>query len=122
MARYRPSEARCTLRRTITITTIAPASDYPSAELLRDGCPIHVRAIRPVDKERLREFCRHLSPRSVYFRFFSPKKKLSEGELAWLTELDFERHVALVATLGHDEEERIIGVGRYAIPTTEPVP
>jgi RimJ/RimL family protein N-acetyltransferase len=101
---------------------ISPASDYFSEELLRDGGSIHVRAIRPADKERLREFSQHLSPRSVYFRFFSPKKNLTEGELAWLTDLDFERHVALVATLGQGEEEKIIGVGRYAVPGTEPTP
>jgi RimJ/RimL family protein N-acetyltransferase len=107
---------------TLYRTMISPTSDYLSEEVLRDGGSIHVRAIRPADKERLREFSQHLSSRSVYFRFFSPKKKLTDGELAWLTDLDFERHVALVATLGHGEEERIIGVGRYAVATKEPTP
>jgi GNAT superfamily N-acetyltransferase len=101
---------------------ILAASEYFSEDVLRDGGSIHVRAIRPADKERLREFSRGLSPRSVYFRFFAPKKKLSAGELARFTELDFERHVALVATVGHNEEERIIGVGRYIVPLTEPTP
>jgi RimJ/RimL family protein N-acetyltransferase len=101
---------------------ISATSNYLSEELLSDGGSMHVRAIRPSDKERLREFSQHLSPRSVYFRFFAPKKKLTDDELAWLTELDFERHVALVATLGHGEDERIIGVGRYVVPATEPTP
>jgi RimJ/RimL family protein N-acetyltransferase len=96
--------------------------DYSFEEVLRDGGSIHVRAIRPADKERLREFSRHLSSKSVYFRFFSPRKGLSDRELAFLTELDFERHVALVATIGRGEEEKIIGVGRYVVPKTEPDP
>jgi len=102
---------------------MSPAAfDYSSEEVLRDGGSIHVRAIRPADKERLREFSQRLSPKSVYFRFFSPKKRLSDRELAFLTELDFERHVALVATVGRGEEEKIIGVGRYVVPKTEPDP
>lgn len=99
-----------------------PASAYSSEELLRDGSSVLVRSIRPDDKERLREFSQQLSPKSVYFRFFFPKKRLSDRELAYLTELDFVRHVALVATVGRDEEEKIVGVGRYAVPKTEPDP
>jgi RimJ/RimL family protein N-acetyltransferase len=104
------------------VTMSTAAFYYSSEEVLRDGGSIHVRAIRPDDKERLREFSQHLSPKSVYFRFFSPRKGLSERELAFLTELDFERHVAIVATVGRGGEERIIGVGRYVVPKTEPDP
>jgi len=87
---------------------------YSSDELLRDGSSIHVRAIRPDDKQRLREHSEGLSARSVYFRFLGPKKGLTDADLAAFTDLDFVNRVALVATL----EERIIGVGRYAISET----
>ena len=46
-------------------------------EILSDGSPIRVRAVRPDDGERLQEHFRTLSPESVYFRFFGMKKRLS---------------------------------------------
>lgn len=50
---------------------------------------------------------------SVRLRFCGAKKTLTDEELRWFTELDFVRHVGLVATLREHGEERIIGVGRY---------
>jgi acetyl coenzyme A synthetase (ADP forming)-like protein len=91
--------------------------------VLRDGGSIHVRAIRPDDKQRLLDHFSRLSARSVYFRFFRVKKRLTEDELHQFTELDFRRNVALVATLRRDGDEQIIGVGRYArldVPPGQP--
>ncbi len=86
--------------------------------VLRDGGSIHIRAIRPDDKERLVEHFSRLGAQSVYFRFFGVKKRLTPGELRQFTELDFRQRVGLVATLVEDGQERIIGVGRYAITVT----
>src|SRR5882672_6359497 len=91
---------------------------YSSDDILRDGGSIHVRAIRPDDKQRLREHSQGLSERSIYFRFLGPKKRLTDKDLATFTELDFVARVALVATLGKGDEEKIIGVGRYAVLQT----
>ncbi len=92
--------------------------EYSADELLRDGGSIHIRAIRPDDKQRLRGHSEGLSARSVYFRFLGPKKRLTDKDLVLLTDLDFVNRVALVATLGKGEEEKIIGVGRYAMSET----
>ena len=81
--------------------------------VLHDGGSIHVRAIRDDDKERLIDHFSHLSARSVYFRFFRAKRWLTDDEVRQFTELDFARHVGLVATLGSGRDEKIIGVGRY---------
>jgi acetyl coenzyme A synthetase (ADP forming)-like protein len=86
---------------------------YAADDLLRDGSSIHIRAIKPQDKAKLREHFSRLGPQSVYFRFHGYKRGLSEEELARLTELDFMRHVGLVATLRRGEQEDFIGVGRY---------
>ena len=85
---------------------------YSVDEVLRDGGSIRIRAIRPDDKVRLFEHFSGLSPQSRYQRFFGAKRVLSREELAALTELDFDNHVALVATLNDGNEERFIGVGR----------
>ena len=88
--------------------------------VLRDGGSIHLRAIRPDDKARLVDHFKRLSARSVYFRFFASKLRLTDDELTRFTELDFSNHVALVATLLEGGEERIIGVARYIVVPTKP--
>src|SRR5262249_39900725 len=86
---------------------------YVTEELLRDGGSVCIRAIRPDDQARLLALFEGLSSRSGYFRFFLAKRRLTDEELRAFTDLDFVRHVALVATLREHEEESIIGVGRY---------
>ena len=89
------------------------ARNYSAHEVLRDGASIRIRAIRADDKDRLLDHFRHLSQDSIYHRFFGLKRSLTPLELVRLTELDFKTHVALVATLRADGDERFIGVGRY---------
>ena len=72
---------------------------YSVEELLRDGASIHIRAIRPDDRERLVEHFQGLSARSVYFRFFGAKRRLTDDELDRFTRLDFVERAALVANL-----------------------
>ena len=88
--------------------------------MLRDGGSIHVRAIQPDDRQRLVDHFQHLSAQSVYFRFFGAKRRLTDAELDRFTRLDFDAHVALVATLREGGAERIIGVGRYVAKAPEP--
>jgi GNAT superfamily N-acetyltransferase len=86
---------------------------YAADENLRDGTPIHIRAITPDDKDRLFEHFSGLSQDSRYTRFFGAKRTLSRDELAGFTELDFDHQVGLAATLTEKGRERFIGVGRY---------
>jgi acetate---CoA ligase (ADP-forming) len=86
---------------------------YSAEEILRDGGSIHVRAIRPDDRERLLRHFKELSDDSRYHRFFGIKRSLSHADLTGLTQLDFVNHVGLVATLRSDGEERFIGDARY---------
>jgi GNAT superfamily N-acetyltransferase len=80
---------------------------------LLDGSSIRIRAIGIDDQERLHEHFRGLSQQSVYFRFMGFKRDLSAQDLKYLTELDFNDHVGLAATLTENGRERFIGVGRY---------
>jgi acetate---CoA ligase (ADP-forming) len=92
---------------------------YRTEEVLRDGGSIHIRAIRPDDRERLLRHFKSLSEQSIYHRFFGIKRTLSDAELARLTQLDFANHVGLVATLRENGDERFIGVARY-VRSTDP--
>ena len=86
---------------------------YAVDEILRDGSPIHIRAITPSDKDLLFEHFSALSDESRYTRFFGAKRTLTRDELAGFTELDFDNQVGLTATMSEGGRERFIGIGRY---------
>lgn len=97
----------------MTYETITDAAHYSAEEVLRDGGSIHIRAIRPDDRERLLNHFKGLSQQSIYYRFFGLKRTLTDDELMRMTQLDFIGHVGLVATLRDGDGERFIGVARY---------
>lgn len=88
-------------------------ADYPSrweAEVvLADGGTMAVRPIRPDDAERIVRFHERQSPESIYFRFFSPRPRLSERDLDRFTNVDYADRMAFVGLLGDD----LVGVARY---------
>lgn len=86
---------------------------YRAAGTLRDRREVVLRAVRPDDKQALVDGFGRLSEQSVYRRFFSQKRRLSDTELAYLTELDFETHVALLAVVREDGVDLPVGVGRF---------
>src|SRR3989441_7620262 len=77
---------------------------------VRGGLFVHVRPIRPEDEPLLQEAFSRMSERSVYFRFFSPLKRLPEEMAHRLARVDYEARFALVAL---DSKGRIAGVARY---------
>jgi GNAT superfamily N-acetyltransferase len=96
------------------------AANYHEREILKDGSMANVRAVRPDDKHRFVEAFRHLHPESIYTRYFYQKKDLSAADLRFATEVDFDKVVALVVTLGEGEAETIIAGGRYLAFDGEP--
>ena len=77
--------------------------------LLKDGRAAHLRPISPDDAAGLVDFYARVSDESKYFRFFAPYPKLSDKDVKRFTEVDHDRRVAFVMTLG----ENIIATGRY---------
>lgn len=77
--------------------------------VLRDGSTMHLRPIRPSDADALQRFHLRQSPESVYLRFFAARPRLSDADLAHLTQVDHTDRVALVLVSGTE----IVGVGRY---------
>ena len=89
---------------------------YTAAETLRNGLAITIRALRPDDRERVAAAVRGLERDSIYFRFFSYRKDLSEQGLDRIMVFDPEREVVLLATTG--AAETVIGSGRYVVEST----
>jgi acyl-CoA synthetase (NDP forming)/RimJ/RimL family protein N-acetyltransferase len=82
---------------------------YETDVVLADGATAHVRPIRPDDGARIVEFHGRQSPQSIYYRFFSPRPRLTEREVEQMTSVDYVDRMALVAVRG----EELIGVARY---------
>ena len=89
--------------------------EYSIDEVLRDGGPIHLRAIRPSDKDLLFEHFSGLSQDSRYTRFFGAKRTFSDNEVAFFVNVDFAKHVALVVVAQEDGHAAIIAGGRYVV-------
>jgi acetate---CoA ligase (ADP-forming) len=68
---------------------------------LRDGSTVHVRPVRPDDRDRLLRFLQDLSTPSRAFRFFSASANL-EHAADEFARIDYLDRFGLVATAGHD--------------------
>jgi len=93
--------------------------NYSVRDHLLDGHELLIRSIRPDDKASLQAGLQRLSPESAYFRFFRHKHELSPQELVYFTEIDFDRHVALVAI--DEDKSLVVGVGRYFLCADEQI-
>jgi len=90
---------------------IAP---YPSAlvdQLDWQGQRLTLRPIRPDDGERHAEFISGLTAQDLRLRFFNARRELAPSERARLTQIDYEREMALLAC---DAQGRILGIARAA--------
>ena len=95
-------------------------NDYREEATLRDGSPVVFRLVRPDDKELMLDGLARMSAESRFRRFFSHRERLSASELAYLTELDHERHFAIAAGrpavgVAGMEVEVGLGVARFVV-------
>lgn len=80
-----------------------------------DGTSLLLRPIRPEDEPQLVAAFATLSPDSVRLRFFSSMRQLPHGLAARLTQIDYDREMALVLTTpGPAGRQPIYGVVRLA--------
>ena len=87
--------------------------NYSVSEVLKDGTPVIVRAIRSDDRDGILGAFINLDREAIYTRFFTYRKNLADDELEQITEVDFNRVVALVVTTPTEGGEKLIGGGRY---------
>ena len=112
----------------IVVDNIAPAADrydhmaihpYPSHLISKwtvpDGTAVTIRPIKPEDADLEVEFVRKLSPETKYFRFMNTMRELPPAMVARLTQIDYDREMAFLATVEEDCKEMEIGVCRYAV-------
>ena len=83
--------------------------------LLSDGRTARLRAIRPDDGPALRAFGQKLSSETVYFRFFAPRRGISDEEITHFVTVDYQDRLALVAVV----DGELVAVARYDRSPTE---
>ncbi|MCG8316674.1 MAG: bifunctional acetate--CoA ligase family protein/GNAT family N-acetyltransferase [Pseudomonadales bacterium] len=88
-------------------------SDLVSHWQLASGVNICIRPIRPEDAEIEKEFIENLSKESRYYRFMHSVNKVTPEMLVRFTQIDYDRELALIATIEESSEEKEIGVARY---------
>jgi acetyltransferase len=112
----------------ITVDNVSPTADrydhmaihpYPSHLIstwtVPDGTAVTIRPIKPEDAELESEFVRSLSAETKYYRFMNTMRELPPAMVARLTQIDYDREMAFVATLNVEGIEKEIGVCRYAV-------
>jgi acetyltransferase len=83
---------------------------------LPDGTAVFLRPIRSGDAPALRAGFKALTQSDVRQRFLLPMKDLSPALAARLSDIDYDRHMALVALEGHPfAAGQGLGVARYVI-------
>ena len=96
-------------------TAIRPyPADLEKEISLRDGRRLRVRAIRPEDAPALVEMGRHTTPEDFRLRFFGAMRELPPALAARLSQIDYDREMALVAfdPAAGDKAFEILGVVR----------
>ncbi len=103
-------------RAAATAATRFSISPYPhdliTAERLADGAAIILRPVRPEDEPLLKDLLLHMTPEDRRFRFFVPMKEMSHQLGARLSQIDYDREMALLAEPA--DGTIALGIARYS--------
>jgi acetyltransferase len=69
---------------------------------LHNGTEVLLRPIRPEDEPEHREFLSRLTPEDIRFRFFGLVREFPHSEIARLTQIDYDREMAFIASAAKD--------------------
>jgi GNAT superfamily N-acetyltransferase len=104
---------RADRRRRITEGDVGTPASAAGAILgpvaLADGAVVVLRRATDRDSAALRSFYLELSARTLFRRFMTPTPRLSDGAIAYLTDLRRLDREVILATVGN----RIVGEGRF---------
>ena len=84
-----------------------------AAATLRNGRPVLFRPIRPEDEAAHYAFLSQMSEQDLVYRFFHYVKELPRRDMARLTQIDYDREMAFIASAtGADGKPETLGVVR----------
>lgn len=91
------------------------AAHYSAAEILSDGRRLTIRALRPDDRDNYLAAIDRTTSQSLYRRFFAAKRHFTEAERSFYLDVDFLKHVAIIAIVEENGELTIVGGARFVI-------
>ncbi|MCG8564950.1 MAG: GNAT family N-acetyltransferase [Desulfobacterales bacterium] len=113
--------------------TLVPSDQPPSSQLIISAYPwwqestwsdpqgtaYFFRPIRPGDAGPALDLFKTLSRETILRRFFSPLKEIPRSLLVRLTQIDYDREVALCAFVGPAGKRQLVGVARIVFFTRD---
>lgn len=94
-------------------------ADYPAhlshERRLFDGRTVTIRPVQPDDGAREQDFLNEMSGDSRYLRFHKWVHAPSEKLIHFLTDIDYDRHMAFVCTEMQADGEKLVGEARYVV-------
>ena len=84
---------------------------------LSEGTEVLLRPIRPEDEPAEHEMLSSLSEETLRTRFFSTIKEISHEWLILFCNIDYDRHMAIVAEVRESGKKKMIGVARLIMNT-----
>ncbi|WP_314421424.1 protein lysine acetyltransferase [Pseudescherichia vulneris] len=79
---------------------------------LKNGDACLFRPILPEDEPALQRFIAKVTKEDLYYRYFSEINEFTHEDLANMTQIDYDREMAIVAVRRTDDGEEILGVTR----------
>jgi RimJ/RimL family protein N-acetyltransferase len=89
--------------------------ELESYKTTKAGFKVFFRPIKISDESLLQNFVYSLSDDSLYRRFISVRKDMPHERLQEFVIIDYTKEMAIVAMIGNEENQEIVGVGRYFI-------
>ena len=94
---------------------VIDAAHYSAVEWLPNARRLEIRAFKSEDRADFLSAVDRIGPSSLYRRFFTVKRHFTEREHAFFLNVDFDKHVALVALIEEAGRKVIVGSGRYVV-------
>lgn len=86
--------------------------DLEETVMLNDNATCLFRPILPEDEPLLSEFIARVTKEDLYYRYFSEISEFNHEDLAYMTQIDYDREMAFVAVRQTERGNEIIGVTR----------
>ena len=89
--------------------------EFETYKTTKAGLEILLRPVKISDEPLLKDFFASLSDKSLYFRFFRALDNVPHEQLQSMVPVDNTKGVTILATVPHEELEKDVAMGQYAL-------
>ena len=93
--------------------------EYPEAletyRTTKTGLQLLLRPVKISDESLVKDLFYSLSDQSLYRRFISQRKDMPHERLQEFVVIDYTQELVILATVGKEEDEEVVGIGQYGI-------